>query len=304
MNDIGGPLYRGLTAAELEAEYDLRAQVPTFQDVFDAWELASIGTRARLPHLRNVPYGPHGRQRLDLFPPVDPGPEPAPLVVFFHGGYWRTLSKDYFSHLAHPFVEAGIAFAAVGYGLCPKAAFDDVVEDARAAVLWLHVNAAAHGIAPGRLFVAGHSAGAHLAAMVLSTDWAARGGPPQPLAGGCAISGAYDLEPVRLTSVNADIRLDPERAERYSPVRRIPKRLPPLILALGELECAEFHRQQDDYVEALREAGHDVVAFDLPGRHHFDVIDALGEADSPLHRALSALIAGRHPQGTIEGSQP
>lgn len=302
MNDIAAPLYRGLTAAELEAEYDLRAQVPTYHDHFDAWELASIGTRARLPHLRNVPYGPEERQRLDLFPPVDPGPEPAPLVAFFHGGYWRTLSKDYFSHLAHPFVEAGIAFAAVGYGLCPRVTFDEVVEDARTAVLRLHANAATYGIDPGRLFVAGHSAGAHLAATLLSTDWTARGAPPEPLAGGGAISGAYDLEPVRLTSVNGDIRLDPEQAARYSPVRRIPERLPPVILALGELECAEFHRQQDDYAEALRDAGHDVVAFELPGRHHFDVIDALGEADSPLHCAVRGLVEEGRPRSAVEGS--
>jgi arylformamidase len=275
-------------AADPEAAYDLRAQVPTYQEDFARWEAASAAARAGLPHARNVAYGPHDRMRLDVFPAAERG---APLVAFLHGGYWRTLSKDYFSFPAAAFVEAGIAYAAVGYGLCPEVTLDTLVGQVRDALAWLHAHAGDYGIDGDRIVVAGHSAGAHLTAMLMTADRPPRGAAPTPVRAGCAISGAYDLDPIRRTSINADLRLDEAAARRNSPIRRLDAGRGRLVLALGELEHAEFHRQQAEFAEAWRGAGLQAAELILPAKHHFDVVDELARPESPLHRAVRDLVA-------------
>jgi arylformamidase len=275
--------------AALEAAYDLRTQVPTYPEDFARWEAASAAVRAGLPHARNVAYGPHGRMRLDLFPAAERG---TPLVVFLHGGYWRTLDKDYFSFPAAAFVEAGIAYAAVGYGLCPDVTMDTLVGQVRDALVWLYAHAGDYGIDRDRIVVAGHSAGAHLAAMLATTDWPPRSAAANPVKASCAISGAYDLEPIRRTSINADLRLDEAAARRNSPIRRLSAARGRLVLALGELEHAEFHRQQAEFAAAWRDAGlADPAELIVPARHHFDVIDEMARPESRLHAAILELVA-------------
>lgn len=277
----------GSDPAALEAAYDLRKHVPTYPQDFARWEAASAGVRASLGHARNVPYGPHDRARLDIFPAAEQG---APLVAFLHGGYWRTLDKDYFSFPATAFVEAGVAYAAVNYGLCPDITMDSLVGQVRDALAWLHAHSGDYGIDRDRIVVAGHSAGAHLTAMLMTTDWPPRGAPPGLVKAGCAISGAYDLDPIRRTSINADLRLDEPAARRNGPIHRLAGARGRLVLALGELEHAEFHRQQMAFADAWRRAGLEGEEMVIPDRHHFDVIDELARPDSGLHQAVRGLV--------------
>ena len=278
---------RATRETDLEAAYDLRAQVPTYQDDFARWEAASVATRERVAHARNVAYGPHDRARLDVFPAAERG---APLLVFLHGGYWRTLDKDYFSFPAAAFVDAGIAYAAVGYGLCPEVTLDSLVGQVRDALVWLYRHACDYGIDRDRIVVAGHSAGGHLTAMLMTTDWPPRGATPDLIKGGCAISGAYDLEPICRTAINTDLRLDDRAVRRNSPIRRLAGGRGRFVLALGEWEHAEFHRQQSEFAAAWRGAGLACDEIILPAKHHFDVIDELARPDSPLHAAARRLV--------------
>ena len=138
--------------------------------------------------------------------------------MFIHGGYWQALDRKDFSFVAERLVEAGAAVALVGYDLAPAVDMDTIVGQIRAAIAWLYRNADAHGFDPDRICLAGHSAGGHLAAMALATDWTAFGLPADLVKGVCAISGVFDLEPIRLCYLNEVVRLDAEQARRNSPV--------------------------------------------------------------------------------------
>ena len=191
-------------------------------------------------------------------------------------------------------VEAGIAYASLNYDLAPAVSIGTIVQQIETALAWLYRNAAHHGVDPERIFVAGHSAGGHLAACALSTDWAARDGlPPDLVKGACSVSGVYELEPIRLSYHQEVVKLDPETVARCSPQRTLPNRSGPLICAVGSAETEEFLRQQDEYLAARRAAGLPSQVVDLPERTHFSAIDALGERDHPLFHAVCDMISPR-----------
>jgi arylformamidase len=217
------------------------------------------------------------------------------LLAFIHGGYWRSLDAHDFYYLAPSFVAAGIAFASINYDLAPAVSVADIVGQCRAALAWLWRSAAELGVAPGRIYVAGHSAGGHLTAMLALTDWPAvdRHLPADLVKGGCAVSGIYDLDPIRRSFLNEDLRLDAASARQGSPIRLLGgKRPPPLILAVGSDETDEFLRQQADFAAAWRDHGFNFQVVELPGRNHFTAIDALGDTDHRLNAAVRAMVAG------------
>jgi arylformamidase len=224
---------------------------------------------------------------------VPAGRGAAALLAFIHGGYWQSLDKGDFSYLAPPYLEAGIAFASLNYDLAPAVGLEQIVRQIRVALVWLYRHAAERGLDADQIYLAGHSAGGHLTAMALATDWSGLGpGLPGDLVkGGCSVSGVYDLEPIRLSYHQTVLNLDPETAERLSPLRNLPAHAVPLILALGSGETEEFHRQQAAFLAAWRSAGLSADVVELPGRNHFTAIDALGERDHALFAALAALIA-------------
>ena len=148
---------------------------------------------------------------------------------------------------------------------------------------------------PARIHVSGHSAGGHLTALMVSSDWAALGLPADLLKGGCAVSGIYDLEPIRLCYLNADVRLDAAMAARNSPLALVPRAAPPLILTVGGRETDEFRRQQAVYAEAWQAAGLPLEIVALPEDQHFSILDRFATAGSPLFAALERQILGARP---------
>ncbi|MFQ5775765.1 MAG: alpha/beta hydrolase [Kiloniellaceae bacterium] len=286
-------LYRGWDRAEIDRQLNLRARWPEHAEFFARWSRDSAAVRGRIEARLDLAYGRSGGQRLDLFPaaPSRSGAG-APLLAFIHGGYWQGLDKGDFSYLAPPFVASGIAFASLNYDLAPKVGVAEIVAQVREAIAWLARNARAHGVDPGRIFVAGHSAGGHLAAMALGADWTAEGAdlPPGLVKGGCSVSGVYELEPLRLSYHQEVLRLDPATVATMSPMRRMPVRSGPLICAVGSEETEEFLRQQDEFVAAWRAAGLEARVVDLPGRHHFSAIDALAEPDHALFAAVRDMV--------------
>ena len=189
----------------------------------DGWAAASARAKAGLEWHEDMRYGGAARQCLDLFP-ARAAAAAGPLLIFIHGGYWRSNDKANYAFIAEPVVARVGALANINYGLAPDHSMGEIIAHVRAAVTWLHGNAAAGNFDPARIHLAGHSAGGHLAAELLATDWRAHGLPADAVKGATAISGLYDLAPLIETSINDELGLDLASARRFSPLYRPPRR--------------------------------------------------------------------------------
>lgn len=271
-----------------EREYNARATIPEHPQIFARWAEQSAATRRLRACLTDLSYGDTGGERLDLFPTRRDG---APLLVFIHGGYWRSLDKSDFSWIAPPFVNHGVSVALVNYGLAPKTPIEDIVRQMLRAHAWLYRNGDRLGFDPGRIYTAGHSAGAHLTAMMMAALWPvfAADLPGDLVKGGLAVSGIYDLEPlVHAQFLRADLRLTVKRARMLSPAHMPPATDRPLYTAVGALESSEFRRQTALIGKAWRRnLARDVP---MPNLHHLNVIDEIANPASPLFDAALEMI--------------
>jgi arylformamidase len=276
-----------LAAEFVEREYNLRAAFPDHPQWFSRWAEESAAARERLGGHLDVRYGSGPKQTMDLFPAANP----RGALLFIHGGYWRALDKSEHSFVAPAFVAEGIGVAVVNYDLCPDVSIGRIVEEAREAVAWLRREGARHGVPAERLVLGGHSAGGHLVAMLLATDWRARGVSSTTIAGAVAVSGVFDLEPLVQVSFNVDLKLDRTRAHQLSPINFAPHVNAPLLLAAGEGETSEFIRQSwllwEHWAECHPRGMHGPLF--VPERHHFSVLSELADAKSPLVRESVAL---------------
>ncbi|SDX64582.1 arylformamidase [Saccharopolyspora shandongensis] len=273
----------------LDAEYNVRAGIPDHEEIFARWVAESEQLRSAAD-VRSVGYGDHPKQAFDVYPPAAPtGADP--LLVFVHGGYWQSLDKEMFGFLAAPYTARGICFASLDYRLAPEAGMDEIVADVRAGIAEITRRAPQFGADPGRIFVAGHSAGGHLAATAMATRWEDLGLPADLVTGACAISGLYDLEPIQACYLNEKLGMTRETARRNSPVRQRPAHVAPLILTFGGAESSEFARQQAELVRAW--SAHEVPCqvVDQADGHHFDAVERLA-TDGPLREVVLAMIRG------------
>ena len=290
MNIPNTLVYRGFTADDLDREYNNRRKVPDYQLYYDDWEARSRSFRqsAQRAHL-DIPFGPGEFENLDLFLP---DASDAPLHVYIHGGYWQWMYKDSFSFLGKAFVEAGAAFAAINYDLCPSVTMDDLIQQVRAACAFLYRQAPRFGYSPEKLHVSGHSAGGQLTAMMLATDWQAFGSrlPQDMIKSGLSISGVFDLEPLRHHEIGVALQLDEAEARRLSPLYLAPATKAPFVLAVGGEEGSEFNRQSQAMADAWEKQGMPMEMMILAGKNHFSVLNALTDpADVLLPRALALM---------------
>jgi len=292
-------VYRGYDRPALDAQYNNRARVPDFAGYLARWKRDSAAARAQAlgrGAKLDVAYGPSAAERLDIFPaPAGPGGKPPPVLAFFHGGYWRALDKADFSFPAPAYVAAGISYVSINYALTPAATLGEIVRQSRAAAAWLYAHHSVHGGDPDRLYVSGHSAGGQIAPMVLSTDWAAEGLPAGLIKGAVAVSGLYDLEPIRLSYLDEGMGLNGDSVRENSPIHRIPpanRRVGPLILCVGGDESPEYHRQQAEYARKWAETQTAPRVVAAPGLNHFSVMDQFADPASPLFQACRTLALG------------
>jgi arylformamidase len=285
---VAAPIFRGLDRDGLDREYNNHAKVVNSAEALAWFPRESAAARAALQGRYDSSFGPHPAETLEVFAAETEGC--SPIHIHVHGGYWQRMSKDDYSFVARTLVPAGAAVVLNNYALMPTVTMDELVRQCRAAVAWAYRNAASFRGDPNRMFVSGHSAGGHLVAMLMATDWQAFASdlPAGLLKGGVALSGLYDLEPIRLCYLNDVLRLSAEEARRNSPIHLVPAPVRSLIISVGELEGPEYRRQLDTLVAAWRKYDMPIEVIDMPSHHHFSMLTELGSVNSPLTRALLA----------------
>jgi arylformamidase len=269
-----------VSTIDYEVEYNNRARVPEHEEIFARWardaELYRAETlkagRAEL----GLSYGDTPRQTIDLF--LSPGGENAPLAIFIHGGWWRSLDCSLFSQMARGPNGHGVSVAVAGYDLCPNVSVADIIAQMHRACgfLWQRFGR--------RMTVYGHSAGGHLAAALVATDWRALypKAPADLVPAGYAISGVFDLTPLTGISVNADLRLDAAEARKVSPLFWPVAAGRIFDATVGGLESSEFKRQSRTLAQAWQQAGVRTRYEEFSGANHFTVIDPLSDPQSDM----------------------
>lgn len=276
------------SAEWFDVEYNNRARVPDFAGLMARWSQASALVREKTPCVLDIPYGDAPLERLDVFP-TDVAK--APVLVFIHGGYWRSLDKADHSFLASAFTDAGAMVVVPNYSLCPGVAMERIPLQLVQALAWLWRHAADYGGDPHRIVLVGHSAGGHLAAMLNCCDWksVAADLPRHLVKGAMSISGVHDLAPLRhVAGVQADLKLDADSVRRLSPIH-FPAPDAPTYAVVGGAESDEFRRQ----TRLLRQAwGQRAVPVceEIAGRKHFDILHDLADPQGRTHQLARKLL--------------
>jgi arylformamidase len=265
--------WRAMDAATLDDAYANLRAVPDAPAILAGWTADSAKLRAARPAGLDKPYGSTGRERWDLFPAAD---RDAPCLVFIHGGYWQRNRREDFACLAEGALAAGWSAALPGYTLAPEADIARISDEIRRALDWLAAEGPAHGIA-GPVVLSGWSAGGHLAAL--------HAGHPL-VRGALAISGVFDLEPIRGTTLNGKLALTDDGIARCSPIR-LPHPATPLAVAYGTAELPELQRQSRDFHAARGGAG---PLLPVEGRNHFTIMEELRATGAALFAAAKATL--------------
>ncbi|MBN9473958.1 MAG: hypothetical protein ABS43_11650 [Bordetella sp. SCN 67-23] len=269
---MSGAVYGNMSRAALDAAYDNQAAHPDFAAQTAIWRSRSGALREALNPRLNLRYGDRPRAVLDYYPGDTAR---GPLLVFVHGGYWQGGSKESVGFLARGPLTAGFSVALLEYTIAPQARIGDMVGEIREALHWLRSRAGHLGFDEHRIVMAGHSAGAHLMCNLLGEI---------PVAGGLAISGIYDLEPIRHSYLNVQLGLSEEDVRDFSPVRMPRPADIPLVVAVGANELSELVRQSRDFSVAWS-----TPLLELPGHGHFTILEELASDDGRLCRALRRL---------------
>lgn len=266
-------------------QYDATATIPDHAKIFGRWVRDSGQVRSAGGGVMDIAYGESEGETLDLFPAAESG---APLMVFIHGGWWRSLDKKHFHFMAAAYRDAGINFALTNYTLAPAATLEEITRQQARALAWLYRNAEQYGYDRNRIVVAGHSAGAELAAAIM-TNWGMDADLPRDLVKGAVLlSGVYDLETIRLAdSINVDVKLQPEDVEKLSPVY-MDRPAGRFITAVGALEASEFRRQAATLIERWKQSH--VSNLLLAERNHLTICDAFCTPGDPLFEAALQMV--------------
>jgi arylformamidase len=281
---MADPIFRGYDRDALDAQYNNRTKVPTFQAHIERWGADGERARATLSPRLDVRYGTGEREAVNVY--AARGAAPAPVLVWIHGGYWMSLTKAQNDFVALGFVPHGVAVVNVEYDLVPGVRMDVLVRQCRAAVAWAIANAASFGGDPTRVWVAGHSAGGHLTAAA-----AADPGPGPRPAGGFAFSGLYDLEPIRLSYLNDTLAIDAAEARRTEPVGMAPPARGDWTLLVGGAEGPEYLRQSADLAAAWASDDARRVRMEVVGgADHFSIVAPLADpASVTVGRMVAAM---------------
>ena len=282
-------IYKNYDQEALDGQYNNRLNVPDFATYLDRWEVLSRETEEKFTCIKDLQYGELPRERLDVYPSSFPN---STTLVFIHGGYWHLFDKASFQFIAKAFQPDGITTVLINYLLAPANTIDQLVSSCRKAIVWLHQNLSTFNGNPEAIFVAGHSAGGHLAAMLLHTHWAEFGRdlPVDLVKGTVAISGIFNLTPIRLSYLNKVLNIDAEVAIRNSPVFIDTVKSSPLILAVGKEESLEFIDQSSELSRHRKTMGSPVHFIQMPGQNHYSIIETILDQNSALSLAMREMM--------------
>lgn len=270
-------VYLDYDQARLDLNYNQAAWAPNAEAIIAWYRDASLEAHRKLA-CRHLAYGEGPAERIDLFPAAMQG---APLVIYVHGGAWRMLDRMDSAFAAEAFTGAGLSFAVLDFASIPAARLPQMVTQVQRGIGWLARYAVELGFDPRRLFVIGHSSGAHLVAAALTADTPHRIAPGT-VAGALCASGAYDLEGPMLSARGAYLNLTASEIETFSPIRHVARLDCPVLVAYGDAETDEYRRHARTFHEALQKAGKPGKLFLAAGQNHFEVSRLLAMPGSDL----------------------
>ena len=276
-------LYKGFRPDEMEYQYNPRESVPEYPELAKVRAAQAKKVRETAKSWLNVPYGSSPRQMLDIYAADKPG---GPVLVYIHGGYWRSGSKEDNCNFVPTFTTRGAMVVLVEYDLCPQVTVTDIVRQTRAAIAWVAKNIMRYSGDPSRIYVSGHSAGGHLTAMALAHDWTKEGLPQDCIKGAVATSGVFDLDMVMKISVQEQVKLTPDTAKLNSPFLNPPKVKCPLVVAVGSAEPKGWQQMSEDYFNFCKQQGMKVDYLIVPGANHYTMSEKLLDESNPLTQAM------------------
>jgi arylformamidase len=278
-------IYLHYSQAELDRNFDQRGWVGNALDVIGRYPILSAATRNRLEHQVDLRYGPSPDEILDVFPA---GAKNAPTQIFFHGGAWRNFTKNDFSFVAETFVGHGVNAVIPNFAKLPSTRLPDVVTQVQRAIAWMVAHVSQWNGDPDKIYLSGHSSGAHLAAAALTWRWASLNPPARTIRNAFFISGPFDLEPVLLSARSSYVKLNATEQDELNPQRHAGSIICPVFIAYAEHDTDEFQRQSRAFAAALAQAGRLKGVERFPGLNHFELMEALGDPQSPLAKTVIA----------------
>jgi arylformamidase len=275
--------YRGFRREEMEYQYNPRESVPEYPQLAEKRSEQARKVRDSAKSWLGVPYGSSPREKLDIYPGDQPD---GPVLIYIHGGYWRSGSKEDNCNFVPVFTKRGASVVLVEYDLCPAVTVSDIVRQTRAAIAWSYKNIMRYSGNPSKIYLSGHSAGGHLTAMALAHDWEREGLPRDLIKGAVATSGVYDLDMVMRISVQEQVKLTPELARENSLFHHPPLPICPVIVAVGGNEPKGWQQMSEDFFKLCQERGLACEYLIVPGANHYTMSEHLADANSPLALAM------------------
>ena len=276
-----------MTQEELDAEYDVEKAVSNFGEYINVFQNDSQKIRMLLKDRKAFAYGPTLMETLTVYPSKKAD---APVLLFIHGGYWRLGIGDDYDFVAVGPHEADFTVVIITYALAPHVNIPEMVRQVRSSIAWTARNISNYNGNAEKIFIAGHSAGAHLAAMAMTTDWSTYGLAADTIKGVLAISGLYELEPVSHTFVQPAIRITAEQILYASPIRLIQPSQIQLIVAWGEKETPAFIRQSEAYIRQWQNSGNEGNSLIVSKANHFNILNEFSSVEGIFTKAIVSLL--------------
>jgi arylformamidase len=273
-------IYKQYDQAALDRQYNNRIQVPEWADHLERWARTSRYAERNYSPVNNIAYGEGKLENLDIYPSRQPGSK---VLLFIHGGYWHKLDKSDFHFVGSGFHSYNLTTVIINYPLAPLATMDEIVLSCRKAMSWVNSNIATYNGDPDRVYIAGHSAGGHLAAMMMTAETI------MGVKGVCVMSGLFNLEPIRLSEINEVLHLDDQMVLRNSPVKLKPVLSCPLVIAVGGNEADEYKEQSGELLKGWKE-DIPVILVELAGANHYSIIEEAVKPEKEMHRQMKKLL--------------
>jgi arylformamidase len=279
-------IYKQYNEAQLNNQYNIRLHVPAFADYFERWEQLSKETREKYQFVKDIRYGDHERECLDVFPSAKPNSK---TLVYIHGGYWHLFDKSKFHFIADAFHDDNVTTVLINYPLAPASTIGEMVASCRKAILWLHKNVQQFNGDPQQVYIIGNSAGAHLAAMLLQKEWMQQN-TVDFIKGVSLLSGIFNLLPVQLLQLNSVLNISDKIAMHNSPVTLIPAGNCPVLVCVGGDETDEFKCQSKALYDAWKDKNAAVRFLELAGINHYSMLELLLNKTASLPVAVREIM--------------